>query len=371
MTLPAEVARERNFDLERRCPLRTQQLIPQPPPTSNLPDSRAGWSETLLGAGTCTERLLQDIALVAPTDASILITGETGVGKELVARIVHQHSGRRDHPMVIVNCAAIPRELFESEFFGHVRGAFSGAARDRIGRFQLADRGTLFLDEVAELPLELQPKLLRILQDGEFQAIGDDKTRTSNVRIIAATNRDLITEMHAARFRQDLYYRLSVFPIEVPPLRERKEDLRVLARHFLAEACRRFGRSALHLNDRQLGELGNHDWPGNVRELRNVIFRAVIGAKTGELSFRFDEPSKSPAPVRAGASYDYLDDNDAKPTAILTELEMKRAERANIEAALHHSGGRIYGPNGAAELLGIKPTTLNARIKKLNLGKSP
>ncbi len=300
--------------------------------------------------------------MVAPTDASILITGETGVGKELVARIVHEQSPRHDHPMVAVNCTAIPRELFESEFFGHVRGAFSGAARDRIGRFQVADGGTLFLDEVGELPLELQPKLLRVLQDGEFQAVGDDKPRSSNVRIIAATNRDLKAEVREGRFREDLYYRISVFPIEVPPLRDRKDDLPLLAQHFLAEACGRFNRSALYLDDHQLSELRDYAWPGNVRELRNVIVRGVITAKPGAFVLRLGETSRPPPPVQPACRLD-------APTAIFTDREMKLAEQDNLEAALRKSGGRIYGHRGAAELLGIKPTTLTARLKKLNVGK--
>ena len=326
----------------------------------------------LLGRGAHIDRLREDIEMAAPTDASILITGETGVGKELVARMVHERSPRHRHPMVTVNCTAIPYELFESEFFGHVRGAFSSAARDRIGRFQLADGGTLFLDEVGELPLSLQPKLLRVLQDGEFQAVGDDKTRTSNVRIIAASNRDLKTEVREGRFREDLYYRLSVFPIEVPPLRERKEDVRDLAEQFLVEACRRFNRAPLDLTPSQLCKLRNYDWPGNVRELRNVIVHGVIVAKPGALCLRIGEPSPlTPSRERCtDVSNGPGTGCPEEPGAIFTDREMKQAEQDNIEAALRQSRGRIYGPEGAAELLGIKPTTLNARIKKLNLQKN-
>ncbi len=246
----------------------------------------ASGSTVILGNSEGIRRALEQVEMVAPTDASVLVTGETGVGKELIARAIHERSPRRTHPLIKVNCTAIPRELFESEFFGHVRGAFTGAMRDRIGRFQLADGGTLFLDEVGDLPPEMQPKLLSVLQEGEFQRVGEDQSRRANVRIIAASNRDLRNAIREGQFREDLYYRLSVFPIEVPPLRERKEDIPVLAKYFFASACKRFNRHGLVLTEGQLLELLNYDWPGNVRELQNVIDRAVIGARDG--SVRFD-----------------------------------------------------------------------------------
>jgi PAS domain S-box-containing protein len=321
----------------------------------------ASGSGTILGRSAGVHRVLEQIEMVAPTDATVLIFGETGVGKELVARAIHERSLRRDRPLVKINCTAIPRELFESEFFGHIKGAFSGALRDRIGRFQLADGGTLFLDEIGELPLAMQPKLLRVLQDGEFEPVGNDQTRRVDVRIIAATNRDLKSLVHAGRFREDLYYRLSVFPIEVPPLRERKDDIPLLAKHFLEMACKRFSRSGLHLTASQIKQLQNYDWPGNVRELQNVIERAVITSRLGSL--RMDIPttgsgSFTPATTRSKSRED---------SEVIPDKEMTRRMRDNMVAALKRSGGRIYGPGGAAELLGIRPSTLSTRIKKLGL----
>src|SRR5262245_1701164 len=219
----------------------------------------------LLGDSPALKKVLAQIEMVAPTGAGVLILGESGTGKELVARAIHDRSPRHAAALVRVNCASVPRELFESEFFGHVRGAFTGAVKDRVGRFELADGGTLFLDEIGEVPLELQSKLLRVLQEGQFEKVGEDRTRTVDVRIIAATNRELEAEVKAGRFRQDLYYRLSVFPIDLPPLRERVEDIGVLAQHFLDQASRKMGKAAMRLTAAQSRELGAYDWPGNVR----------------------------------------------------------------------------------------------------------
>ena len=321
----------------------------------------ASGSGTILGKSAGVHRVLEQIEMVAPTDATALIFGETGVGKELVARAIHERSLRRDRPLVKINCTAIPRELFESEFFGHIKGAFSGALRDRIGRFQLADGGTLFLDEIGELPLTMQPKLLRVLQDGEFEPVGIDRPRRVDVRIIAATNRDLKTLVHAGRFREDLYYRLSVFPIEVPPLRERNDDIPLLAKHFLDAACKRLSRSGLHLTASQFRQLQNYDWPGNIRELQNVIERAVITSRLGSL--RLDIPAaESGSPARA-----ITRSKSREEPEVIPDKEMNRRVRDNMVAALKRSGGRIYGPGGAAELLGIRPSTLTTRIKKLGL----
>ena len=220
--------------------------------------------------------MLEQIKVVAPTPASVLLLGESGTGKELVARAIHDHSGRKGKPLVRVNCASVPKDLFESEFFGHVKGAFTGAIKDRVGRFEMANGGTLFLDEVGEIPLDLQAKLLRVLQEGQFEKLGEDKTRTVNVRLIAATNRDLHAEANAGRFRQDLYFRLSVFPIELPPLRERREDIAPLAEYFIGQSAERLGLPAPHLTREHLRQLEHYDWPGNVRELQNVIERATI-----------------------------------------------------------------------------------------------
>jgi len=321
----------------------------------------ASGSGTILGRGAAVHRVLEQIEMVAPTDAAVLIIGETGVGKELVARATHERSLRRDRPLVKINCTAIPRELFESEFFGHAKGAFSGALRDRIGRFQLADGGTLFLDEIGELPLAMQPKLLRVLQDGEFEPVGIDRTRRVDVRIIAATNRDLKSMIHSERFREDLYYRLSVFPIEVPPLRERKDDIPILANHFLDAACKRLNRSRMHLTASEIKQLHNYDWPGNVRELQNVIERSVITSRLGSL--RLDITGAESRAYRPATTRP----KSREEPEVIPDKEMSRRMRDNMVAALKRSGGRIYGPGGAAELLGISPSTLSTRIKKLGL----
>ena len=322
----------------------------------------ASGNHKLLGASAGLQRVLEQIEVVAPTDATVLILGETGVGKELVARAIHESGLRRDRPIVKINCTAIPRELFESEFFGHIKGAFTGASADRIGRFQLADGGTLFLDEIGDLPAAMQPKLLRVLQDGEFEAVGDNRTRRVNVRIVAATNRDLKGLVRERRFREDLYYRLSVFPIEVPPLRERKGDLPLLATHFLKAAIKRFNRSGLRLSASQLRQLQTYDWPGNVRELQNVIERAVIASRLGPL--RLDIPTVAESGAHASPA---ARSASREESLVIPDEEMDRRVRDNMAAALKCSGGRIYGPGGAAELLGIKPSTLTTRVRKLGL----
>jgi transcriptional regulator with GAF, ATPase, and Fis domain len=263
--------------------------------------------------------------------------------------------------MVTVNCASIPQELYESEFFGHVQGAFTGAVSDRAGRFELADGGTLFLDEVGEIPLALQSKLLRVLQEGEFERVGDERTHQADVRIIAATNRDLKQEIEAKRFREDLYYRLNVFPLEIAPLRERKEDIAVLAAHFVDLSARKLNRPLPRLTQANILALQRYDWPGNIRELQNVIERAVITASAGRL--RFDLPTdaqpKKPSPADPPQSTNDL--------AIIPDDEMRRRERDNMLAALKLTKWKISGAEGAAELLGVKPTTLASRMKKMGI----
>jgi len=327
--------------------------------------SEASGSPKILGTSAAIRRVLEQIDMVAPTDATVLVLGETGVGKELVARAIHERSPRRGRALVKVNSTAIPRELFESEFFGHVRGAFTGAQRDRMGRFQLAEGGTLFLDEVGDLPAAMQPKLLRVLQEGEFEAVGDERTRRADVRIIAASNHDLKGAVQERKFREDLYYRLSVFPIDVPPLRERKDDIPILAKHFVEAAGRRFNRSPLHLSASQIQQLQSYDWPGNVRELQNVIERAVIRARLESLTFDTLHSAEPPSSATLRAAPPSFEERE-----IITDKEMKRRDRENLASALRESGGRIYGPDGAAALLGMKPTTLNARLKKLGLKKA-
>ncbi|MBI1922783.1 sigma 54-interacting transcriptional regulator, partial [Candidatus Poribacteria bacterium] len=310
--------------------------------------------------------VLQQIELVAPTDASVLIQGESGTGKELVARAIHAHSQRRTKTMVKVNCGAIPRELFESEFFGHVKGAFTGALKDRRGRFELADGGTLFLDEVSEIPLELQSKLLRVTQEGQFERVGDEHTRQVNVRIIAATNRDLKKEVEAGRFREDLFYRLSVFPIMVPPLRERMEDTPLLAAHFIEILYTRLNRPKARLTPDQIHQLQRYDWPGNVRELQNILERAVIISRGGPLRLELALPETLPTENLQPAS----DRKSPTKAGFVSDAEFKRRERDNIMGALEHANWKVFGSGGAAELLGIKPTTLISRMKAMNIQKS-
>ena len=315
----------------------------------------------IIGESPALRKVMQQIQVVAPTDASVLVTGESGTGKELVARAVHDHSARKGHALIKLNCSAVPEALFESEFFGHVKGAFTGALRDKPGRFELADGGTLFLDEIGEVPLAMQAKLLRVLQEQELERIGDTRTRKVNVRIIAATNRDLKKEIDAGRFRQDLFYRLSVFPIEVPPLRERREDIPWLATHFLAQSARRMNRPVPRISQTALSALGAHDWPGNVRELQNTIERAIILSAGGPL--RFDPVG----PISTDASR-AVTHSDSKTIRLMRD-ELKARERDAIAAALKQTGGKIFGPGGAAEVLGMKPTTLASRITALGLNR--
>jgi PAS domain S-box-containing protein len=317
----------------------------------------------IIGESPALQKMLTRLEAVAQTSASVLIQGESGVGKELVAHVIHARSPRSQGPLVKVNCASIPHELFESEFFGHVKGAFTGAHRDRIGRFQLADGGTIFLDEVGEIPLDLQSKLLRVLQEREYERVGDDRTHTVNVRVIAATNRDLEHAVAEGKFREDLYYRLSVFPIDVPPLRERGDDVVQIASHFLEKTCQQFGHHPLTLSKQQAALLKRYDWPGNIRELKNVIERAVILSRGKVL--RLDlAMTDILSTVTAPAEH-----HDPGARQLLTEPELRDLERNNTLLALRLAEWRVSGPNGAAKLLGVKPTTLADRMRKLKLAK--
>ena len=318
----------------------------------------AGAFGEILGRSPALDRALRQVELVAATDAAVLVLGESGSGKELIARAIHQRSPRAARPLVKVNCGSVPGELFESEFFGHVRGAFTGAVKDRIGRFQLADGGTLFLDEVGEIPLELQPKLLRVLQEGEFERVGEDRTRHVDVRVIAATNRDLRAEVAAGRFRLDLFYRLGVFPMEVPPLRDRLEDIPELVAHFIRQASARFHLPEPRLSLRELERARRYPWPGNVRELQNVVERAVILARGGPMELQLPMQESRPAPVAPAP---------AKSGQVIPEREWRELERANLAAALEQARNRISGPGGAADLLGLNPATLTSRLKACGL----
>jgi len=318
----------------------------------------------IIGESPALRKMLARVEAVAQTAASVLIEGESGVGKELVAHVIHARSPRSHGPLVKVNCASIPHELFESEFFGHVKGAFTGAHRDRVGRFQLADGGTIFLDEIGEIPLSLQSKLLRVLQESEYERVGDETTHTVDVRIIAATNRDLEQAVEEGRFREDLYYRLSVFPIDVPPLRERGDDVVQIASHFLDRICKDFGNRPLTLSRQQAALLKRYNWPGNVRELKNVIERAVIlsQGKVLRLDLAMTDILDS-----GGTSERSVSGNGN--VAVMTDGQIRELEHKNMLAALRMTDWRVSGPNGAAQVLGIKPTTFTDRMKKYGLSR--
>jgi formate hydrogenlyase transcriptional activator len=308
--------------------------------------------------------VLRKVAIVAPTDVTVLISGETGTGKELIARAVHAQSLRRDRPLISLNCNAIAVGLVESELFGHVKGAFTGAAEHRTGRFQAADGGTLFLDEVSGLSLEAQAKLLRVLQEHEFEAVGSSKTVAVDVRVIAASNRELTSEVQAGRFRADLYYRLNVFPIDVPPLRERRGDIPVLAEHFMQRMARKLGKPLERISPATLAVLSAHGWPGNVRDLQNAIERAAVLARGTTLVVDWD----------LGTGHAHGDGADEGTSAHAVAPPDSRAietlealERTHIIAMLKRADGVIEGPNGAARLLGMKPSTMRHRLKKLGI----
>jgi DNA-binding NtrC family response regulator len=316
----------------------------------------AATSDAIIGTSDALRRVLDQVDLVAPTEATVLMLGESGTGKELFAQVIHERSRRSSAPIIRVNCAAIPHELFESEFFGHVKGAFTGALKDRAGRFELADSGTLFLDEVGEIPLELQGKLLRVLQEGTFERIGDEKTRKTDVRLIAATNRDLQQAVADGRFRQDLYYRLSVFPLTLPPLRERREDIPALVRHFAAHVARKMGVAVPEIADNRLACLFDYSWPGNIRELQNEVERAMILSRGGPPAFA--------SPAQGGAQRDQSVSEDGP---IVREGDWQNMQHDNMLQALKRTKWRVDGPGGAAELLDVRPTTLRSRMKAMGI----
>ena len=315
----------------------------------------------IIGHSPALMRALAQIEVVTKTPLSVLVLGESGVGKEMIARAIHAGSHRANKPLVKVNCASISKDLFESEFFGHVRGAFTGAHKDRTGRLQLADGGTLFLDEIGEIPMSQQGKLLRALQEGEFERVGDDRTIKVDLRLVAATNRPLLDEVRAGRFREDLYYRISVFPVEVPPLRERVDDIGPLALHFLKSICRELGRESPRITQRQLADLQRYSWPGNIRELKNVIERAVISSSSAHLRLDLALPVATSDNRLPNAQ------PDAEPTAVLTAAEFRALERVNLIGALRQANWKISGPGGAADRLGMKPSTLTYQMKALEI----
>ena len=313
----------------------------------------------IVGTSSAVKRILHQVELVAPTDANVLITGESGTGKELIARAIHRSSSRKARPLVRVNCGAIPRELFESEFFGHKKGAFTGAVAERIGKFELADGGTLFLDDVGALPLEHQAKLLRVLQEQEFERLGEGKIRTVDIRIIAASNENLEQKVQAKKFREDLFFRLSVFPIDSPPLRERLDDIPHLITHFIQLSCNRLNIPSQSVSLGEVERLKAYSWPGNMIELENVIERAVI--VSGGSKLRFDLPVEEAFPEKS------KNVSKKQDHAVHTEDELVAIEKANILSVLKLTQGKVSGRGGAAETLGIKPTTLYSRLKRYGI----
>jgi formate hydrogenlyase transcriptional activator len=317
-------------------------------------ESERGEFAEIVGSSPALRDVLDQVRIVAPTGATVLIEGETGTGKDLIAGAIHMESDRWHRPFVKVNCAAIPSELLESELFGHEKGAFTGAVAQRIGRFEAAHGGTIFLDEIGEMPLLLQAKLLRVVQEQEFERVGGSRTIRVDVRIIAATNRDLKTMVDEGKFRADLYYRLAVFPVKVPPLRERREDIPMLTRHFVHKHARRMNRNIENIPTRALESLTRYDWPGNIRELQNIIERSVVLSTGSELRVCLPELAGRPVPLAMCAR--------ATNVSVISE-------RGRILQALTEANGMIGGANGAAARLGLKRTTLQFRMRKYNIAR--
>jgi formate hydrogenlyase transcriptional activator len=316
----------------------------------NPVDSFAG----IVGQSSALCEVLQQVEMVAPTDSTVLLLGETGTGKELIARAIHDRSARKNRALVKVNCAAIPSGLLESELFGHERGAYTGAMTQRIGRLELADQGSLFLDEIGDIPLELQPKLLRVLQEREFERLGSTVTRKVNVRVVAATHCHLEEMIREKQFRSDLYYRLNVFPIYIPPLRERPEDIPLLVRHFVHDFARRMNKTIGGISSETMEWLTRYSWPGNIRELQNVIERSVVVYRKGNFSVKKSSFSGQP-----------LHRSSARQSFRRSATE----DRRMIDSALGEAGGRVSGPSGAAALLGIPASTLESKIRSMNINK--
>jgi len=359
---------ELNNDLETRVHIRTKELEERNREIKKLRDQlhlenmalreeldKSLIYEEIVGRSTGLQQVLSRVTQVAPTDSTVLIMGETGTGKELIARAIHKKSRRKERPFLAVNCAAIPHSLIASELFGHEKGAFTGATQQRRGRFELADRGTIFLDEISELPMETQVVLLRVLQEREFERVGGHQPIKVDVRVVASTNRDLRDLISNGTFRSDLFYRLNVFPIEIPPLRERQEDIEMLARYFIDRHARTLGKRFRSLDKKTLSTIQSYCWPGNVRELQNVIERSVIVCNTKD--FLIDERWVTQESITF-----------APPSDIFTR-EMVQHERQMIEAALERTKGRVAGPKGAAVKLGIPASTLDSKIKSLAINK--
>jgi DNA-binding NtrC family response regulator len=325
------------------------QRVRQPQKETGVPNF-----EEIVGTSAGLKAVLKEVEIVAPTESTVLILGETGTGKELIARAIHTISSRSSRPFVKLNCAAIPSGLLESELFGHEKGAFTGAVAQRIGRFELADGGTLFLDEVGDIPLELQSKLLRVLQEQEFERLGSTRTQRVDVRIVAATNRNLEQMVGEKQFREDLYFRLNVFPIRIPPLRERTADIPLLVRHYVEKYAQRMNKKIETIPEETLSALRRHSWPGNIRELQNLIERAVIMTPGSVLDLAIDELSHSTPTASTGSTATTLED----------------MERERILQVLQETGAVIGGPQGAAARLGLKRTTLLSKMQRLGISRS-
>jgi transcriptional regulator with GAF, ATPase, and Fis domain len=317
---------------------------------------RGAMCDEIVGSSGALQKVLSLVSKVAPTDATVLVTGETGTGKELIARAIHRQSRRSSRAFVTVNCAAIPRDLIASELFGHEKGSFTGALQRRLGRFELAEGGTIFLDEVGELPFETQIALLRVLQEHEFERVGGTRSIRTNVRVIAATNRNLQVAIQAGTFRSDLFYRLNVFPIDMPPLRERREDIPVLVEYFVDHCARKVGKNIQGITKESLDLLRSYPWPGNIRELQNVIERSVIMSETEDFSVDKTWLAQQPLATEPKIPRDHSE-------------KLAAQEKEMIEAALRESAGRVFGPSGAATKLGIARSTLESKIRSLNISK--
>jgi transcriptional regulator with PAS, ATPase and Fis domain len=318
---------------------------------------RAPMCDEIVGTSAALKRVLSLVSKVAPTDASVLVTGETGTGKELVARAIHRRSHRSSRAFVSVNCAAIPRDLIASELFGHEKGSFTGALQRRLGRFELAEGGTIFLDEVGELPMETQIALLRVLQEHEFERVGGTRSIQTNVRVVAATNRNLQEAIAAGTFRSDLFYRLNVFPIEIAPLRERQEDIPVLVEYFIDHCARKVRKNIQGITKESLDLLRSYPWPGNIRELQNVIERSVIVCETENFSVDETWLPRQPLASECKSQSDF-------------SQKLAAQEKEMIETALRESAGRVFGPSGAATKLGIARSTLESKIRSLKISKN-
>jgi formate hydrogenlyase transcriptional activator len=320
--------------------------------------------DAIVGNSAALRAVLRKVSQVATVETTVLLTGETGTGKELIARAIHMASTRRERPLIKVNCGAIPQGVVESELFGHEKGAFTGALQRRIGRFELADRGTLFMDEVGELPLETQVKLLRVLQEQEFERVGSTRSQQVDVRLVTATNRDLDEEVAEGRFRADLFYRLNVFPIRIPPLRERPGDIPLLVAHFLAHFQRKLAKPLRAVTAESMARLEAYSWPGNIRELQNVLERACVLATTPTVDIADSLRALPGEVVVARGSHPA-----APPSMSDALMTLDENERVHIRRALAAAGGKIHGPQGAAQILGINPSTLRSRMQKLGIEK--